>query len=321
MRSAHYERLQPVLAEGEAMLRVAERVGRFAIREEKALPGSVGGGFPRRHRDAMNAHSGYFRAILFGGQSRVAGVESFVENTALVEAARHLYGRPLVRPVAASANLMLPGQQVALHTDVPEFRGIRQGRDPAWLSVAMHHSGLFDDWRIACATGVAWFGGEPQGGDFVFYPDGPYRRSVAVPVRHDTAIALDTDSVFHSVDRLARVGPELPSLTAGMALRYGGDGAWVLDDGKREIARYAWSDLRFSVSWRAHCYCDGDEERKVREHKRDLSRERVLEVLTDDLRAIGRIGESAPDAADLAQAIVGEYVKLPPGAPSATSAN
>jgi hypothetical protein len=320
MRSAHYERLQEVLAEGEAMLRVAERVGRFAIREEKPPPDPAGGDLPRRHRAAINAHSGYFREILFRAQSRVAGVEAFVEKAAFVEAARRLYGRPLVHPVALSANLMLPGQQVALHTDVPEFRGIRHDRDPAWLSVAMHHSGLFDDWRIACATGVAWFGSEPQGGDFVFYPDGPYGRSVAVPVRHNTAIVLDTDSVFHGVDRLAESGPALPSLTAGMELRYGGDGAWLLDDGDREVARYEWSALRFSVSWRARCFCDADEERKVREHKRDLSRERVLEVLTDDLRARGRIGESAPDEADLAQSILEEYVKFPPGAPSAAFA-
>ena len=321
MRSAYYERLQPVLAEGQAMLRLAERVGHFAIREDETRRDLVERGLSQRHRDAMNAHGAYFRAILFEEQSRIAGAEPFVENAAFVEAARRLYGRPLVRPVTASANLMLPGQQVALHTDLPRFRGILPGRDPAWLSVAMHHSGLFDDWRIACATGIAWFGGEPRGGDFVFYPDGPYGRSVAVPIQNDTAIALDADSVLHGIDRLDQTGPELPPLTSGMALRYANDGAWVLDDGKREIARYTWSDLHFSVTWKAHCYRDGDEERAVREHKRVLSRERALEVLSDDLRARRRIGESAPDAAALARAIAEEYLKFPPGAPAAASAS
>lgn len=165
MRSAHYERLQPAWAEGEAMLRVAERVGRFAIRGGETLPDSPEGGFPRRHRDAMNAHSGYFRATLFGGPTRVAGVEPFAENAAFADAAHRLYGRPLVRPVGVSAG--------------------------------------------------------------------------------------------------------------------------ILDDREREIAGYAWIDLRFAVSWRAHCYCDDAEERKVREHKRGLTRERALEVLTDDLRAGG----------------------------------
>jgi hypothetical protein len=317
MRSAHYERLQSVLVEEEAMLRLAERIGRFTIRSGEALPGAVEDGFPRRHRDAMHACSGYFSAPLLGGGSRVEGVESFAENAAFVEAALRLYGLPLVRPVAVTANLMLPGQRVALHTDVPEFRGIDRDRDPAWLSVAMHHSGFFDDWHIACATSTAWFGGSPYGGDFVFYPDGCYGRAVAVPAGHDAAILLDADSVFHGVDRLACAGAESPTPTAGMELRYEGDDAWVLYDGEQEIALYTWNDVRFSLSWRAHCYRDEEEERKAQERACDLTPERALDVLTEDLRARGRIGEDALREVELARTIVEEYVALPPEAPSA----
>jgi hypothetical protein len=104
MRSAHYERLQSVLVEEEAMLRLAERIGRFTIRSGEALPGAVEDGFPRRHRDAMHACSGYFSAPLLRGDSRLEGVESFAENAAFVEAALRLYGLPLVRPVAVTAN-------------------------------------------------------------------------------------------------------------------------------------------------------------------------------------------------------------------------
>ncbi|HEY5656843.1 MAG TPA: hypothetical protein VIY27_03550 [Myxococcota bacterium] len=317
MRSAHYERLQEVLADGNAMLRLVERIGRFGIREEEAPPDRAADALPARHRDAIAAQSGYFQERLFGGSFRAAGVDPFLENAAFAEAALHLYGRPIVRPVAVTANLMLPGQQLALHSDVPEFRGIPRDRDPAWLSIAMHHSGLFDDWRIATATAIAWFGNDAQDGELVFYPDGPYGRSVAVPPRHNSAIVFDTDSTFHGVDRRGDGKTDSPSLEAGMTLRFAGDGAWVLDDGAREMARYAWSELRLSVCWRAHCFFDADDERKARENTRDLSRERLLEILSDDLRARGRIGEDPPDAADLARTIAVEYVKFPPGAPSA----
>ena len=42
------------------------------------------------------------------------------------------------------ANLLLPGQELAVHTDVPEFRGANRKVIPQWLLVVMHHSGLFD---------------------------------------------------------------------------------------------------------------------------------------------------------------------------------
>jgi hypothetical protein len=84
-----------------------------------------------------------------------------------------------------------------------------------------------------------------------------------VPARHNTAIALDTDNVFHGAD----------------------------------------------------------EEREVREHERDLSRERGLEVLTDDLRTRGRSGEGAPGEAELMQTIVQEHAELPPAALSAPAAS
>jgi hypothetical protein len=50
---------------------------------------------------------------------------------------------------------MVPGQELALHTDVPEFRGANRKLHPQWLLVAMRHSGLFEDWRMPIATGVA----------------------------------------------------------------------------------------------------------------------------------------------------------------------
>ena len=49
-----------------------------------------------------------------------------------------------------------------MHTDVPEFRGANRKRYPQWLIVVMHHSGLFDRWRMPIATGVAYFGELPR---------------------------------------------------------------------------------------------------------------------------------------------------------------
>ena len=121
----------------------------------------------------------------------VPGIEPFLHHEGFIEAARRVYGRAMVRPNIVYANLLVPGQELAVHTDVPEFRGVNRKRDPQWLIVAMHHSRLFERWRMPIATGVAWFG-NPEGGEFVFYPEGPWGAPVALtrapqhrdPARH-----------------------------------------------------------------------------------------------------------------------------------------
>src|SRR5262249_2483957 len=61
-----------------------------------------------------------------------------------IEAARQIRGKHIVRPAIVYLNILLPGQELAVHTDVPEFRGANRTREPEWLLVAMHHSRLFD---------------------------------------------------------------------------------------------------------------------------------------------------------------------------------
>jgi hypothetical protein len=182
----------------------------------------------------------------------------------------------------------------------------------------MHHSGLFDRWRMPIATAVSWFG-NPRGGEFVFHPDGAWGRPVALPVRHNTAIVLDTDSVFHGIDPVRESSQPLPALRPGMQLLHTGDGRWQVESDGRVLASYDWDDLRYSISWKAYCYRDEDERRTVREHTDDLTRDFVLDTLIRDLRERGRIGEALPDETKLALTIIDEYIKYPPPAPTTGS--
>ena len=54
---------------------------------------------------------------------RAPGIEPFLHHEGFVEAARALHGRDVIVPAIVYANLLLPGQELAVHTDVPEFRG------------------------------------------------------------------------------------------------------------------------------------------------------------------------------------------------------
>jgi hypothetical protein len=336
MARIDFQLFDPLLSEAqaEAMLRLCERHGSYGTYAEEAIENDFAGDLAQRYDAALNfvqtggrfgrkdsiaklaARTNYFRETYAYDEPLVPGIEPFLDHEGFRDAARRLYGREIVRPNIVYANLLVPGQELAIHTDVPEFRGVNRRQDPQWLIVAMHHSRLFERWRIPIATGVAWFG-NPEGGEFAFYPEGPFGAPVAHRVRHNTAILLDTDSVFHGVDRVAETRVPIPDLKPGMKLVWNGGDRWSLVNGDEVLARYAFADLRFSVSWKAYCFADAAEERMVREHRDDLSRARVLEVLEGDLRRRGRLQDSAPDEKQLALTIIREYIQYPPPAPAA----
>ena len=336
MSRIDFQLFDPLLsaADADGMLRLCERFGRYGTYAEEGIEDAFAPELAQRHDAAFNfvrtggrfgrkdavaklaARTNYFRETYAYDRPLVPGIEPFLEHEGFREAARKLYGRRIVRPNIVYANLLVPGQELAVHTDVPEFRGVNRKRDPQWLIVAMHHSRLFERWRMPIATGVAWFG-NPEGGDFAFYPEGPWGAPVAHRVRHNTAILLDTDSVFHGVDRVSEARVPMPDLKPGMQLVHDGGERWSLRAGDDVLARYGFGDLRFSISWKAYCYADEAEERLVAEHRDDLSRKRVLEVLTDDLRRRERITGDAPPDTELALLIIREYIQYPPSAPEA----
>jgi len=336
MTGATVASFDPLLSAAQAasMVRLCERFGAYGMySEEPTFAGLIGEGLPARWDAARNfiktggrfgrqesiehlaARTNYFReTYAYGTKPAIEGIEPFLHHEGFIEAARRLYDRPVVEPAIVFANLLVPDQELAIHTDVPEFRGVNRTRHPQWLIVAMRHSGLFEQWRMPIATGVAWFH-DCAGGEFAFYPEGPDGPPRAHPVRYNTALLLDTDSVFHGVDPVAvPAGPVAP-LEPGMQLRSLGDGVWGVFAGERAVARYPWRDLRFSISWKAYCFADTAERDAWSQHGDDLTVDDVVERLVDDLRARGRLDARPPDP-ELVEIIIDEYIHFP--APAST---
>lgn len=330
----------PLLGEvdARAMVDLCARFGSYGMySEEPTFPGLIGEGLPARWDAVRNfirtggrfgntdsleglaARTNYFReSYAYGSHPAIAGIEPFLNHAGFVEAARSLYGRPIVEPAIVFANLLVPGQELAIHTDVPEFRGVSRTRHPQWLIVAMHHSGLFAQYRMPIATGVAWFH-DCDGGEFAYYPAGAMGPPEAHRVRFDTALLLDTDSVFHGVDPVGGrpVEGDVTALRPGMRLRFLGDRRWGVFDGERQVTSHRWEDLRFSVSWKAYCFADDAERRAWAEHSDDLDVETVVARLVTDLRARGRI-DARPSDPELVEIIIDEYIRFP--APAAAAA-
>ena len=326
-----YATFDPLLSpdEARAMVSLCERFGSYKTYSEEPTFAGIGQGLPARWDAARNfirtggrfgrheapetlaARTNYFReTYAYGSDVRIEGIEPFLHHAGFAEAARALHGRPLVEPAIVYANLLVPGQELAVHTDVPEFRGVNRTKHPQWLIVAMHHSGLFAGWRMPIATGIAWFH-ECQGGELAFYPDGPDGPPVRHAVRYNTAMLLDTDTVFHGVDRLAETAGPVADLGPGMRLRAEGDGVWRVVDGDDVVARYRWEELRFSISWKAYCFEDEAERCAWHGHSDDLTVESVLERLVDDLRRRGVIRGERPTDHELVDIIIDEYIRFP----------
>ncbi len=328
-RHTVFEPLLPA-AQADAMVRLCERFGSYKMYSEEPTFEGIGKGLPARWDAARNfvrtggrfarteplhvlaSRTNYFReTYAYGDEVRIAGIEPFLRHEGLVEAARRLYGRPVIEPAIVYANLLVPGQELAVHTDVPEFRGVSRLRHPQWLLVVMRHSGLFEEWRMPIATAVSWFH-DCAGGEFAFYPDGPDAPPVAHPVRFNTAILLDTDTIFHGVDRVAETSETVDRLKPGMHLRFAGGDTWSVEDAEgTSVALYHWRDLRFSVSWKAYCFRDAAERRAWRTRADDLRVEDVVDRLVDDLRARGRIEGERPGDLTLVDLLIDEYVRFP----------
>ena len=331
--TARFELLDPLFepSAADAMLRLCERFGHYGCYAEDATntvqlaPGlpqrwdaawnfvQTGGRFGRKEEPAvLAARTNYFRETYAYDGEATPGIEPFLNHAGLAEAARKVHDCAVVVPNIVYANLLLPGQELAVHTDVPEFRGANRKLHPQWLMVVMLHSGLFLRWRRKIATGISYFG-QAQGGALAFYPDGREAAPRTLEARHNTAIVLDTDTVFHGVDRVAETQPLLAT-RPGMQLHWDGSG-WRAGPSEAPLARYRWPEVRFSVSWKAYCYRDEDERRVVDEHRDDLTLDGILETLRKDLSTRG--AEIPSDETALARLLIETYIHFPPPAAAA----
>jgi hypothetical protein len=332
--SSKVVRVDPLFdaAGAAAMVDLCERFGRYRMyAEHEQLDTPIGAGLAQRQDalanflrsgglaavdeplSALAVRTSYFREeYAYGPEIRIEGIQPFLHHDTFVEAARAIHGRRVIEPAIAYANLMVPGQELAVHTDVPEFRGANRKLIPQWLLVVMHHSGLFDEYRMPIATAIAWFH-DCDGGELAYWPDGPSGAVERHAVRFNTAMVLDTDSVFHGVERIAEVAADdLPRLRPGMTLDFTGNQRWIVHDtDDTDVVQYAWPELRFSVSWKAYCFEDERERDTWREHTDDLTLDRIIERLVDDLASRDRVRVDVARDGALGQLFIDEYVRFP----------
>lgn len=312
--------------EGAARLRaIAEGFGPYRTYVSRPQQSGVGRGLVRRHDALINHVSGLTRAgrseTLAGMAARINlfrqtwaegdavladGCEVLLNHPAFIDGARRLSGRPIAEPCMLYANVLLPGQELPIHTDSPAFHGLDQTNTPEWLLVCMAHSGLFAPWRVPMIGAVTFLGG-CEGGDFVTFPDGPDAPATRTPATDDTAVLIDAETVFHGVGRVGGADHPAPPTGGTEVAREAGD-RWVLRGANGDLATYRWGELRFSLQWKARCHHEETAGAPA------LTRADAESMLIDDLRERGVLADPLPDETQTALRMIETYIRFPPAA-------
>ena len=329
---SHYLHMDPFLAATDAkdMLSIAQSFGSFGTYADEATSGTLGEELPQRFDVGINyfnqgldgagnsdspevaaSRSNYFReTYAYGNDIKACGIEPFLTHPELSRTAKAISGCSNVVPAIVYANLLVPGQELAMHTDVPEFRGANRKIVPQWLLVVMLHSGLFEQWRIPIVTCVSWFGAA-QGGAFTFYPEGASGARSAIPAQHNSAILIDTDITFHGVERVAGGLPDLPLIGQKTRLHFCGNDHWELRESREVIGTFSWSEIRYSISWKAYCFANNEAEALWRSGVDTLSTKRIFSALETALRERGSLKAARPKPTELALLLVNTFVTYP----------
>src|SRR5262249_1383388 len=135
-------------------VRLCERFGSYGMYGQKRIEEDLGHGLYQRHDAAMNyirtggrfgrresfeqaaVRTNYFRETYAYDQPVVDGIEGFLWHEGFLEAARATFDCPVIAPAIVYANLLVPGQELAVHTDVPEVRGANRTKDPNGCSLS-----------------------------------------------------------------------------------------------------------------------------------------------------------------------------------------
>lgn len=136
------------------------------------------------------------------------------------------------------------------------------------------------------ATAVSWFS-DHAGGELVYYKS-KHDKGTPHPTPFNSAIVLDTDSIYHGVDPTGGLTVDPPVMIArDLHLVHKGEGQWMVTNGDgTALAGYddlGWSDIRMSVQWKAYCFRDEEERRQWKDHTDDIAPAAALKLMIGEM--------------------------------------
>jgi hypothetical protein len=216
--------------------------------------------------------------------------------------------------------LLLAGQEIPMHLDVPFFFGADRTTVPQWLLVVMKQSGLFDDLFIPDIKGIAWLTKHNvyNGGHAYLYP---YKNDKNKPILFRTqlneALLFDGTQMIHGSSRFK---PEyIPSFfnhdNYYYSMKYNDETrTWhVYDSDNKFSASYTYDDIQISAVWRMHCFKNANEKAKFYAQTTENTRsiEKIAQVFKSALKQKNLLPSGDIKYLDLWTIILKEYISYP----------
>ncbi|GAB3272676.1 hypothetical protein [Parahaliea aestuarii] len=212
-------------------------------------------------------------------------------NERFLDMAKDYWGAKYAKPQMMLFNVNGPcGNLDPGHLDSPSFRGVRYENSPTWLCAVMGKSGLFQDYLIKMAQVITWFSHCPDSG-FTYWPNGPLEAPQRLmPPIYNRGVVVQNEMMFHRGEANGPVDQQRPK-GLGFDTLFSGDpndpNQWLLKNGDEVIARHTTDELRFLVHWSAEVFADFDELKKNMDGTDDLTQEKAIEMMIDDVRSQG----------------------------------
>lgn len=212
-------------------------------------------------------------------------------NERFLEMAKRYWGAEYAKPELMLFNINGPcANRDPGHLDSPSFRGVRHENAPTWLTSVMGKSGLFTDYLIKMAQVITWFSLD-RGSGFTYWPEGPLKapRRILPPI-NNRGVVVQNEMMVHRGEANGPLDQQVP---AGLAFdtMFSGDpddrDHWLLKNGDQVIARHRTDELRFLVHWSAEVFTDFDELKKNMEGSDDLTVEKAIDIMVDDVSSKG----------------------------------
>ena len=221
----------------------------------------------------------------------------------------------ILKNVVMTMLVMLPGQTVPVHYDIPLFSDLTKANAPAWLQVAYALSGLNKEREIRQVQTITYLTGNAsdskQGGDFVYWPEGPKGPMKSFPVVSNSAIVTDGVHVAHAVKVWKpEASADAPMLNKddNNEIKYIGDEKWQIFVNGKGGKIYEESELRMSFISRYICFRDEEEQTAYTNQTGEKNTNDVLNEMSEALEKDLVSGENRKEARD---AILTNYLQYP----------
>lgn len=316
-------------ARAHALLAAVRQGGPYPLYASETSAGGLSGGLPERYDSARNyvltgglraanepiehliRRTSYFRATLARRGGDGSGFGLMFEHPALRAAVERLCGQGIVVPAIVYLNAMVPGQELAVHTDVPDFLGADRRTIPQWLLVVMRHSRLFEGERLRIATSISYVGAA-VGGQLVYHPGGPAAPPATFSAAHNKAITLDTDTIYHGVSMVGPAGAPPPDVGPGAQLTGTADAWNIIDHAGDTTMRCGIDDVRISISTKVYWFRDDEAVRRWQHNDTPLTPAVIAGRLLGDLRSRGALrADESPRLSEIADLLIDTYEHYP----------